>query len=68
MLSILAQCQHSVASSEALDLLNQVMRPVTYWRIAMAIKMGSKDIVFFLCCFVCCCPGGCWGSTEQVVA
>jgi hypothetical protein len=62
---ILAQWWCPVASSEALDLLHQGMHAVTYQRIAMAIKMVSLFSTFFL---VCCCPGGCWGDTEHVVA
>jgi hypothetical protein len=31
-----------VASVEALNLLDQAMRAVRYWRIAMAIKMASE--------------------------
>jgi hypothetical protein len=44
------------------------MRAVLYWRTTMAIKMASLFGTFFCCRFVCCCPGGCWGNTEQVVA
>jgi hypothetical protein len=66
--AILAQWRLPVASSEALDLLHRVMHAVTYRRIAMAIKMASKVGVFLHCCFVCCCPVGRWGNTEQVVA
>ncbi len=57
-----------VASSKALDLLHQAMRVVTYWRIAMAIKMASFAGEFVDCCLYACCPGGRWGDTEQVVA
>ncbi len=60
--------QCPVASSEALDLLHQAMCAVTYQCIAMAISMDSKVGVFFLCCFVCCYPGGHRGNTEWVVA
>jgi hypothetical protein len=49
--------------SEALDLLHQAMRAVTYRRIAMAIKMTSKVGVCFAIVF-CCCPGGRWGNME----
>ncbi len=65
---ILAQWQHPVASSEALDLLHQEMHLVTYRRIAMAIKMASFAGVFVDCCLYACCPGGRWGNAEQVVA
>jgi hypothetical protein len=65
---ILAQWWCPVASSEALDILQWAMRAVTYRHIAMAIKTASKVDVLFHCCFVCCCPGGCWGNTEQVFA
>ncbi len=57
-----------MASSEALDLLHQAMCTVSYRRIAMAIKTASFVGVLFDCCFVDCCPGGCWGDIEQVVA
>jgi hypothetical protein len=40
---------------------------VTYRRIAMVIKTASKVGVFLHSCFVCCCLGGRWGNTEQVV-
>jgi hypothetical protein len=54
--AILAQWQHPVASSEALDLLHWAMCAVTYRRIAMAIKTASFVDVFVDCClFVCCC-------------
>jgi hypothetical protein len=65
---ILAQWQHPVASSEALDLLHWAMHAVTYRRIAMAIKTASFLGVFVDCCLFACCPGGCWGNMEQVVA
>ncbi len=39
-----------MASSEALDLLHQAMRAVTYRRIAMAIKTASKVGEFVDCC------------------
>jgi hypothetical protein len=44
------------------------MCPVTYRRIAMAIKTASFVGVFVDCCLFACCSGGCWGNTEQVVA
>ncbi len=37
-----------MASSEALDLLHQAMRTVTYRHIAMAIKTASKVSVFYI--------------------
>jgi hypothetical protein len=43
----LAQWQHPVASSEALDVLYQAMRPALYRCIAMAIKIAS-DLPSFL--------------------
>jgi hypothetical protein len=64
---ILAQWQHPVASSEALDLLHQAMRAVTYQRIVMTIKMAIFVGVFVDCCLYTCCPGSRWGDTEQVV-
>jgi hypothetical protein len=65
---ILARWWRPVASSEALDLLHQAMCAVTYWHIAMAIKMASFAGVFVDCCLYACCPGGRWGNMEQVVA
>jgi hypothetical protein len=65
---ILAQWQCPVASIEALDLLHWAMRAVMYRRITMAIKMAVFARVFVDCCLYACCPGGCWGDTEQVVA
>ncbi len=65
---ILARWQHPVASCKALDLLHQAMHAVTYRRIATAIKTASFVGVFVDCCLFACCPGGCWGDTEQVVA
>ena len=35
----LAQWQHAVASSEALDVLHRAMRPMSYRCIAMAIEI-----------------------------
>ena len=67
---VLAQWWHPVASSEALDLLYQVMRVVLYCRIGMAIKTTRIVWVIVNCvnyCLFACCPGGCWGDTEQVV-
>ncbi len=37
-----------MASVKALNLLYQAMRPVSYWRIAMAIGMAGKVGVFFI--------------------
>jgi hypothetical protein len=60
---ILAQWQHPVASSEALDLLHWEMRAVTYRHIAMAIKTATFLGVFVDCCLFACCPGGRWDNT-----
>jgi hypothetical protein len=60
---ILAQWRRPVASSEALDLLHRVMCAITYWRIAMVIKMATFLGVFVDCCLFACCPGGRWGNT-----
>jgi hypothetical protein len=60
---ILAQWQRQVASSEALDLLHRAMCLVTYWRIAMSIKMATFLGVFVDCCLFACCPGSRWGNT-----
>jgi hypothetical protein len=61
---ILTRWRHPVASSKAADLLHRGMR---YQRIAMAIETASFVGVFVDCCLFACCPGGCWGDTEQVV-
>ncbi len=66
--AILARWRRLVASNKALNLLYQAMCAVLYRRTAAAIKMASLLGTFFHRCFVCCCPGGCWGNTEQVVA
>jgi hypothetical protein len=56
-----------VASNKALSLLYLEMRAVSYWHTAAAIKMASLFGAFFYCRFVCWCPGGRWGNTDQVV-
>jgi hypothetical protein len=65
---ILAQWWRLVASSEALDLLHQAMCAVLYQCTATAIKMASKVGLFLCCGFICCCPSGSRGNTEQAVA
>jgi hypothetical protein len=65
---ILTRWRHSVASTKALDHLNQAMCAVLYHRTVGAIKMASKVGAFFHRCFACCRPGSCWGNTERVVA
>jgi hypothetical protein len=66
--AILAQWQRLVAFNKALNLLYQAMCAVSYRRTAVAIKMASKVDPFFFCHFICCCPGGRWVNTKQVVA
>jgi hypothetical protein len=44
------------------------MHLVLYRSTAAAIKTASKVGPFFHCRFVCCCPGGRLGDTEQAVA
>jgi hypothetical protein len=34
----------------------------------MAIKTATFLGAFVDCCLFACCPGGCWGDTERVVA
>jgi hypothetical protein len=65
---VLARWWHPVASIEALDLLHWAMHGSLYRRIAMAIKLAGFAGVFVDSCLFACCPGGCWGDTEQVVA
>jgi hypothetical protein len=65
---ILTQWWHPVASSEALDLLHWAILAVKYRAIVMSINTARKIGVFLNRCFVCCCPGGCWVNTKQVVA
>jgi hypothetical protein len=44
------------------------MHAVSYQHTTAAIEMASKVSPFFHRCIVCCCPGGCRGNTEQLVA
>jgi hypothetical protein len=44
----LAQWQHLVASSEALDVLHWAMRPASHCRIRMVIKVASDLPAFFV--------------------
>ncbi len=44
------------------------MCAVTYRRIAMAINLATFLESFVDCFLFACCPGSCWGDTEQVVA
>jgi hypothetical protein len=44
----LAQWQHPVASSEARDVLHWAMRPASYRRIRMLIKITSTFPAFFI--------------------
>jgi hypothetical protein len=46
--AILAQWQHPIASTKALDLLHQAMHVVLYQRTAADIKMASKVGPFFV--------------------
>ncbi len=62
--AILVQWHHPVASTKALGLLHQAMHALLYQHTAVAIKTASKVSPFFCRCFVCCCPGDCWGNTE----
>jgi hypothetical protein len=63
---ILTRWQCPVGSNETLNLLHLAMCVITYRRIPMAIKMASKVGVCLCCCFVCYCPCGRRGNTEQV--
>jgi hypothetical protein len=44
----LAQWRHPVASSEALDVLHRAIRPASYRRIRIAIKITSDLPAFFV--------------------
>jgi len=44
----LARWRHPVASSEALDVLHREIRPASYRRIRMAIKIASNSPAFFV--------------------
>jgi hypothetical protein len=44
----LAQWRHPVASSEARDVFHRVMRPASYRRIRMVIKITSTFPAFFV--------------------
>jgi len=50
----LAQWRHPVASSEALDVLHWEIRPASYRRIRMAIKIASNLPAFLLLPIHCC--------------
>ena len=65
---VIAQWWHPVDFNEALDPLHQAMHTVIYRHIAMAIKTTSKVGVCVHHQMFACCPGGRWGSTEQVIA
>jgi hypothetical protein len=65
---ILARWWRPVASSKALDLLHRAIGGLLYCCIAAAMNMATFSGVFVDCCLFVCCPGGCWGDTEQVVA
>jgi hypothetical protein len=66
--AILAQWWHFMASNKALNLLHRAMCTVMYRHVAMAIKTATFLGAFVDCCLFACCPGGCWGNTEQVIA
>jgi hypothetical protein len=66
--AILAQWRCLVASNKALNLLYWAMHAVLSRCTAAAIKVAGLLGTFFCPHFICCCPGGCWGNTEQVVA
>jgi hypothetical protein len=65
--AILARWWCLVAFYKALNLLHRAMCAVPYRRIAMAIYSATFLGAFVDCCLLACCPGGCWGNTEQVV-
>jgi hypothetical protein len=44
----LAQWRHPVALSEALDVLHRAIRPASYRRIRIAIKITSDSPAFFV--------------------
>jgi hypothetical protein len=44
------------------------MCAVTYQRVTIAIDFATFLGTFVDCCLFACCPGGCWGHREQVVA
>jgi hypothetical protein len=49
----LAQWRHPVGSGEALNVLHRAMRPASYRRICMAIKIAINSPAFFVvidCC------------------
>jgi hypothetical protein len=47
MAQALAQWQHPVASSEALDVLHRAMRPASHRRICRVIKVASNSLPAF---------------------
>ena len=44
----LTRWRHPVASSEAMDVLHQLIRPASYCRIRMAIEIASNLPAFFV--------------------
>jgi hypothetical protein len=48
MAQALAQWQHRVASSEALDVLHWAMHPALHHRICMVIEVASNLPAFFI--------------------
>ena len=66
--SILDRWRRPVASVEALDLLYQAMRAVSYRRTATAIEMAREVGALFVVVFFNRDHGGRRGKTEQIVA
>ncbi len=52
MVQTLAQWQHPVASSEALDVLHWTMHPASHQCIPMVIKIASNFLIFFAWSFL----------------
>ncbi len=54
MAQALAQWQHLVASSEALDVVHWAMRSALYHCIRIATKIASRGGTFVRCCHLFC--------------
>ncbi len=66
--TILAQWRRLVASNKALYLLYWVMRYCTSAPPWPSKRPVFLVIFFAVVLFAVCCPGGCWGNTDWVVA
>jgi hypothetical protein len=68
LVAILAQWGHPAASIKAPNLLHWAMSMYCTGALPQPSKWPAKLSHFFHCCFLCCCLGGRWGNTKQVIA